>query len=178
MIEKNHQHDFTSDPQDPDLRNHTMVTDQDNILTYDQYWQTNLAVICYEQPEELEAVLAKHPCNVSWTKQLIMSDNTMAGLWFDDLKDLTVFMLIHPELHDLKYRCWAMYAKNVDKEIQDDIEYAQSELESALEAKNLYQSLGAIGYQKHIEKQERSTPNKLKKLLWKIRNPRIVIPKI
>jgi hypothetical protein len=177
MIEKNHQHDYTSNTQDPDLRNYTMVTDQDNILTYDQYWQTNLAVICYEQPEELEAVLTKHPCSVSWTK-LLLSDNTLVGLWFNDLKDLTVFMLIHTKLHDQKYRCWASYSRNVDKEIQDDIEYAQSELESALAAKDLYQSLGAIGYQKHIEKQERSTPNKLKKLLWKIRNPRIVIPKI
>jgi hypothetical protein len=158
--------DFKIDP------SAVIVSDQEDLITAEQYWNTNLIVVSLDNNDlDNLDVMKQYQARIAWTVKDSIGFNeiTTAGIMISNELNITMFMLKRPEIREYKKEFWDLYSLNFEQHISKEIESYLKGLEDAQRRLEMLHSYGAVDYQDYIGRQHNIQSIKLKRLLQSIR---------
>lgn len=126
-----------------------LITDQDDVITYQDYWYQNLVVANCDHlttkskvSETLKDFLQRYQARVVWTS----SAGQDLGIFVPNPQNLTMFMLINADLYSYKQTVWENDSVAYEQQLISEIEEANEYMERVLERYDVYQSLGPVEF--------------------------------
>jgi hypothetical protein len=149
-----------------------IITDQSDIITYQQYCNPNLVVVSFTDTNELSSMIKKYQARVAWTIE-DCNQSSIAGIFLPKQSNLTMFMLCHAEFYHYKKDWWESAAIDHAKELAREIEQYKENLADAYDRLLILEATGPIEYDHYMQSRPRSS--KLRTLLSKIRGVKIPV---
>ena len=148
-----------------------IITDQDDIVTYDQYWDPKLVVVAFTDVDRLSELVLQYQSRVVWTVK--DEPESLAGIFIPNDHNHTMFMLCNAEFYHYKKDWWESAAIDHAKELAQEIERYKENLEDAYDRLLMLEAAGPIEYDHYMQSRPRSS--KLRTLLSKIRGVKIPV---
>jgi hypothetical protein len=128
-----------------EIDNRVVITDQGDIINYDQYWDPRLVVVSFKDHDKLFEMASKYRGRIVWSVDDHYYDS-IAGILIPNELNQTMFRLVYTEFYHCKQDWWEAVAVDHAKIIADDIKRAKENLEDARIRLALLKSVGLVEY--------------------------------